>query len=34
MREIQHTGNAVHHRIAERDEGINAAHGKAIDELL
>ena len=34
VREVDQLQHAVHHRIAERDEGINATHGKAIDELL
>lgn len=34
VREVDQLQHAVYHRIAERDEGINAAHGKAIDELL
>jgi hypothetical protein len=32
--EIDKTENAVNHRVAERDKGIDAAQDQTVDELL
>ena len=34
MREIDELNDAIDHRVAERDHGIDAAERKAVDELL
>ena len=33
MREIQHTGNAVHHRIAQGNDRINTAQADAVHKV-
>jgi hypothetical protein len=34
MREVDELDDAVHHRVAQRDNRINAAQGKSVNELL
>ena len=33
VREVQHLGNAVDHRVAQGDDGIHAAKADAVDEV-
>ena len=34
VREVDEAQHAVHHRVAERDEGVDGAEREAVDELL
>ena len=32
--EVEHLGDTVDHGVAQRDDGVDAAHGQAVDQVL
>ena len=34
MGEVQHLGNAVDHGVAQGDDGVDAAQGQAVDQVV